>query len=87
MDYVIILKSTKFKGAENKPDEVTENLLVNGVFKTKEAADNYLVSYTNNMPGYNLMYNEDGEITGAMFLNQKRKVRIIINYDTLEVLG
>lgn len=86
MDYVIILKSTKIKGTENKPDEVTENLLENVVFNTKEAADKYLTIYCNNRPGYNLIYNEYGVITGAMFLNPKRKVRIIINFDTLKVI-
>lgn len=82
MNYIIILTETKFKGSEIG----TEKLLDSVAFSTKESADNYLKIYSENM-GYTLTYNEDGQITGAMYFNARKKIRIIINFGTLELIN
>lgn len=59
-----------------------EKLMFNCTFVNYEDAEKALLETAKKM-GYELKYNEDGVVTGAMFVNNKRGCRIILTIDTI----
>lgn len=56
--------------------------MFNCTFVNYEDAEKALLETAKNM-GYELKYNEDGVVTGAMFVNNKRDCRVILTIDTI----